>query len=195
LDIILASTSKIRRTILANAGVPFAPEDPKFDEAQAKLSMMGLDAKTVALSLAVAKSKAVSLQVPSALVIGADQTLDFHGRIFDKPSSLEEASQQLVALRNGTHSLFSALCCSIAGKTIWTYSDEAKLTMRNFTNEFLERYLVEISNSYSSSVGGYKLEGYGISLFDHIEGDYFTIMGLPILPLLNFLRQEKYIAS
>jgi septum formation protein len=194
-QIILASTSKIRRTILTNAGVEFAPEDPKYDESRAKLSMKGLTAMEVALSLAEAKSKAVSLQAPASLVIGADQTLEFDGRIFDKPTSLEEARQQLVALRNGTHYLHSALCCSIAGKMIWTYCDEARLTMRNFTKEFLERYLVEISKSYSHSVGGYKLEGFGINLFDRIEGDYFTIMGLPILPLLDFLRRGKYIAS
>lgn len=195
MNIILASTSEIRKTILANAGVEFLTQDPKLDEKAARLSMQGMTAKAVAISLAEAKSKVVSQEKPSSLVLGADQTLGIDGEIFDKPVSLAQTRQHLVALRNRTHSLYSALSCTIAGKMVWSYCGEAKLTMRNFTNEFLDQYLAEISQSYSSSVGGYKLEGYGINLFDRIEGDYFTILGLPLLPLLGFLRHEKYISS
>jgi septum formation protein len=195
LNITLASTSKIRQTILHSAGLKFSAQDSKLDEKTAKLSMKGLSARAMAESLAEMKSKKVSMLYPKSLVIGADQTLGFDGQIFDKPASIEEARKQLTTLRNRTHGLYSALNCMIAEKTVWSFCGEAKLTMRNFSDEFLDQYLRNISGSYASSVGGYKLEELGINLFDQIEGDYFTILGLPLLPLLSFLRQEKMIAS
>ena len=157
--------------------------------------MKGSTAQTIAMSLAELKSLRVSQQFPNSLIIGADQTLGFNNQVFDKPGSIQDARQQLTLLRNNTHSLYSALNCTIADKTVWSFCGEAKLTMRSFSDEFLDQYLEKISESYASSVGGYKLEEIGINLFDHIEGDYFTILGLPILPLLDFLRQEKFIAS
>lgn len=195
MNIILASTSKIRQTILRNAGLEFTVQDSGLDEKKAKLSMKGSSVQTVAVSLAELKSMRVSQQFPNSLIIGADQTLGFNNQVFDKPVSIQDARQQLTTLRNNTHSLYSALNCTIADKTVWSFCGEAKLTMRNFSDEFLDQYLDKISESYSSSVGGYKLEELGINLFDHIEGDYFTILGLPLLPLLNFLRQEKFVAS
>ena len=151
--------------------------------------------RELAINLAALKSKLASRKIPHAIVVGADQTLGFKGKVFDKPNSLEDARQQLMAFRNNTHSLYSALTCSIAGEPIWSFCDEAKLTMRNFSNAFLSQYLTQIFHTYSSSVGGYKLEETGINLFDKIEGDYFTILGLPLLPLLDFFRQRQIILS
>jgi septum formation protein len=195
LDIILASTSEIRKTILSNAGVHFTSCNPGLDEKSAKTTMRECSPRELAINLAALKSKLASQKIPHAVVVGADQTLGFKGKVFDKPNSLEDARQQLMIFRNNTHSLYSALTCSIAGEPIWSFCDEAKLTMRNFSDAFLSRYLMQIFHTYSSSVGGYKLEETGINLFDKIEGDYFTILGLPLLPLLDFFRQRQIIPS
>jgi septum formation protein len=195
LAIILASTSSIRKTILKNAGIEFAALDPELDENVAKRSLVAPGPEAMANALAEAKSKRVSERFPGALVIGADQTLGLEGQIFDKPRSIAEARQHLQALRNRTHELYSAICCTVDGKTVWTHCGKAQLTMRDFSDVFLDRYILSISKTYLSSVGGYKLEESGITLFEQIEGDYFTILGLPLLPLLKFLRQEKYIPS
>jgi septum formation protein len=194
-NIILASTSPTRKTILQNAGVHFESCDPHFDEEKAKLEMKKFSAAALAQALASAKSISVSLHHPQALVIGADQTLGFNGSVFDKPRSIPEARQQILALRNSTHNLYSALSCSIAGQSIWNHCDQATLSMRNFSDTFVDHYIATTGNSLLSSVGGYKLEEYGINLFKQVAGDYFTILGLPLLPLLAFLRQQKYIPS
>jgi septum formation protein len=195
LAIFLASTSSIRKTILKNAGIEFVARDPGLDEDIAKQSMAGYNPEAMANALAEAKAKRVSEIFPDALVIGTDQTLGLEGQIFDKPRSIGEARLHLQALRNKTHELCSSICCMQNGSAIWTYCGKAQLTMRNFSDAFLDGYVSSILNSYSSSVGGYKLEEIGITLFEKIEGDYFTILGLPLLPLLKFLRQEKYIPS
>jgi septum formation protein len=194
-NIILASTSPIRKTILQNAGVRFESRDPQFDEENAKQEMKEFSAAALAQALASAKSISVSLHHPQALVIGADQTLGFNDSVFNKPRSIPEARQQLLALRNRTHNLYSALSCSIAGHSIWNHCDLATLSVRDFSDAFLDHYIAKAGNSLLSSVGGYKLEEYGINLFKQVTGDYFTILGLPLLPLLAFLRQEKYIPS
>ena len=193
--IILASTSKIRSTILKNAGVPFTTEDSKLNEAAAKHSMADRSAKAQAMSLAELKAVRVSQRLPKELVIGADQTLGLGSKAFDKPNSLQETREQLLALRGKTHTLHSALACAIAGKTVWTFCGDAMLTMRNFSESFLDHYLTATADSYACSVGGYKLEEQGINLFEKIEGDYFTILGLPLLPLLSFLRLQKLVMT
>ncbi len=191
----LASTSKIRRNILDNAGIKFTAIDPELDETKAKNSMAEFSAQEIAMQLAKLKSSKISNQYSKALVIGADQVLGFKNQIFNKPASRAEAENQLLKLRNATHILYSALSCAIAGVEVWSHCSEARLTMRNFTPEFLSSYLDSGSKGYLSSVGGYKLEETGIQLFDKIEGDYFAILGLPILPLLDFLRRQEFILS
>ena len=195
MNIILASTSKIRRSILSNAGIEFSVVDSGIDEAQARAAMPQLPTQKMALELAKLKSGKISRQNREALVIGADQTLGFKNRVFNKPISRVDAEKQLLELRNATHTLYSAISCSINGVETWNHCAEAHLTMRNFTPDFLSLYLDGSPENYLSSVGGYKLEETGIQLFDRVEGDYFVILGLPILPLLDFLRRQEIIPS
>ncbi len=195
LDIILASTSKIRGKILAAAGIEFSVLDSELDEEKAKGSLTELSPRKISLELARLKSEKVSRQHPNAMTIGADQVLGFENRIFNKPVSRAEAESQLSMLRNATHTLYSTVSCAIAGAEVWSHCSEARLTMRDFTPEFLSSYLDGSPADYLSSVGAYKLEETGIQLFEKIEGDYFTILGLPILPLLGFLRQRGIVPS
>jgi septum formation protein len=195
LDIILASTSKIRRNILSNAGIKFSIVDSELDETEAKNSISELPPRNLALKLAKLKSQKVSRQHPEAIVIGADQVLGFKDQMFNKPASRADAEKQLSMLRNATHTLYSAISCAVAGAELWNHCSEARLTMRDFTPEFLSLYLSGSPENYLSSVGAYKLEETGIQLFEKIEGDYFTVLGLPILPLLKFLRDREIIQS
>lgn len=191
MDIILASTSKIRRNVLINAGIKFSVVDSDINETAAKAKMRELSVEKTARELAKLKSIKVSGQFPDAMVIGADQILGFQNNIFNKPASRAEAEIQLLKLRGNMHTLYSAISCAVAGSEIWSHCSEAHLTMRNFTPEFLSAYLNNSQESYLTSVGGYKLEESGIQLFDKIDGDYFAILGLPLLPLLGFLRQQE----
>ena len=195
LDIILASTSKIRGKILNAAGVRFSVANSELDEEKAKSSFNKLSPRRISLELAKMKSEKMSRQHPKAIVIGADQVLGFGNQIFNKPVSRVDAEKQLTTLRNATHTLYSAISCAMAGVEVWSYCSEARLTMRNFTQEFLTSYLDGNSEAYLTSVGAYKLEETGIQLFEKIEGDYFAILGLPLLPLLDFLRQRGIIPS
>ena len=195
LDIILASTSKIRGKILSAAGIKFSVLNSELDEEKAKSALSELSPRKISLELARLKSEKVSKQNPKAMTIGADQVLGFENRIFNKPASRSDAEEQLSMLRNATHTLYSAVSCAIAGAEVWNHCSEARLTMRDFTPEFLSSYLDGSPADYLSSVGAYKLEETGIQLFEKIEGDYFTVLGLPILPLLGFLRQRRIIPS
>jgi septum formation protein len=195
LDIILASTSKVRRDILRNAGIEFSVVDSELNETAAKNSMPKFSPRNLALELAKLKSRKVSIKNAKATVIGADQVLGFKDQIFNKPDSRADAEKQLSMLRNATHTLYSAISCTVAGAELWNHCSEARLTMRDFTPEFLSSYLEGNPENYLSSVGSYKLEETGIQLFEKIEGDYFTILGLPILPLLKFLRDREIIQS
>ena len=169
--------------------------DSGLDEAQAKNSFTELSPRKISLELARLKSEKISGQHPMAMTIGADQVLAFGNRIFNKPVSRADAEMQLTMLRNATHILYSAVSCAVAGAEVWNHCAEARLTMRDFTSEFLSSYLDGSQTDYLSSVGAYKLEETGIQLFEEIEGDYFTVLGLPILPLLGFLRQRGIIPS
>ena len=195
LDIILASTSKIRGKILSAAGIKFSVLNSELDEEKAKNSLTEFSPRKISLELARLKSEKVSKQHPEAMTIGADQVLGFENQIFNKSVSRADAENQLLMLRNATHTLYSAVSCAIAGAEVWSHCSEARLSMRDFTPEFLTSYLDGSPPDYLSSVGAYKLEETGIQLFEKIEGDYFTILGLPILPLLGFLRQRGIIPS
>lgn len=164
-------------------------------EEKAKNSFTNLSPRNISLELARLKSEKISRQHPEAMTIGADQVLGFENLIFNKPVSRVDAEKQLSMLRNATHTLYSAVSCATAGAEAWSHCSEARLTMRDFTPEFLSSYLDGSPADYLSSVGAYKLEETGIQLFEKIEGDYFTILGLPILPLLGFLRQRGIVPS
>lgn len=195
LDIILASTSKIRGKILSDAGIQFSVLNSELDEEKAKDSLTDLSPREISLELARLKSEKTSRQHPRAMTIGADQVLGIKNQVFNKPVSRADAEKQLLMLRNATHTLYSAVSCAIGGAEVWNHCSEARLTMRDFTREFLSSYLDGSPADYLSSVGAYKLEETGIQLFEKIDGDYFAILGLPILPLLGFLRQRGIIPS
>lgn len=191
-QIVLASGSQTRADILTGAGVSFATKDSGLDEAPVKKGAItrGETPAQMAQTLAFLKAELVSGQIPGALVIGADQVLVCEGTCFDKPENIDEAKGHLKALRGKPHSLETAVCVVRDGHEIWHYEAAPKLTMRNFTDEFLDDYLARAGTKVLWSVGAYQLEGPGIQLFEAVEGDYFSILGLPVLPLLEFLRSE-----
>ena len=188
-DLILASTSSARRALLGGAGLTFEAVAPGVDEDEVKRSLAAERATpdAVAATLAELKATRISRRRPQALVIGADQVMVCDGRLFDKPASVAQAREHLQVLRGRTHELVSALCVARGGARIWDCRERARLTMRNFDDAFLDAYLARAGDSVTTSVGCYRLEGLGPHLFARIDGDYFTILGLPLLPLLPFL--------
>lgn len=195
MNLVLASTSRIRGELLTQAGLAFTAMRPEVDENALKISAKGVSPGDLARSLAAAKAVSVTNRSPEALVIGADQVLNLAGKAFDKPASREEARQHLLQLRGQRHVLETAICCAKAGKIVWEHLGRATLTMRAFSESFLDDYLDHMGPEVTTSVGAYKLENLGIQLFDTIEGDYFTILGLPLLPLLDFLRRQGALAT
>ncbi len=193
-QIILASASKIRAQLLQNAGVNIEtmPADVDEDAMKRVLSSQSPQLKggDLAEFLAEAKALDISRKNPGHLVIGADQTLQCGNLLFDKARDLKDARKKLLALRGNTHTLYSAIACARQGAVVWRYNDAAHLTMRNFSPEFLGKYLALPGDDAFGSVGAYRLEAHGVQLFEKITGDYFTILGLPLLPLLEFLRAE-----
>jgi septum formation protein len=192
-EIMLASTSDIRRRLLETAGLRVRSIPPRVDESAFKRAFGqegGADACKLANALAAAKAQAVSLRHPRALVIGADQILLFDNRYFDKPKDLKEAAMQLSLLRGNAHCLTTAVAVARRGEIVWSDCVVAKLTMRRFSDEFLAAYLASVGEDALTSVGAYKIEGRGVQLFHRIDGDFFAILGLPLLPLLSFLRRE-----
>ena len=145
-------------------------------------------AADLALVLATAKAAAVSTSYPYSYVLGADQILECGGTLFDKPRSLQQARQQLLQLRGCRHRLVNGLVILKSGQTVWSHTETATLTMRDFSERFLDSYLDTVGEQVLSSVGGYQLEGPGSQLFESVDGDYFSILGLPLLPLLAYLR-------
>lgn len=192
-NLVLASTSQTRRAILENAGLNFETRQPLSDEEGAKSKLINLSAKELARYLAA--QKALSLSTSDSIILGCDQTLSCRGKLYNKPRSIAEALQQLLELRGQSHMLHSALAIAQNGKVIWTVCDEAKLTMRNFSDEFAKAYTENCGPKLLNTVGSYQLENTGSQLFEKIEGDYFTILGLPLLPCLAFLRHIKFIAT
>jgi septum formation protein len=194
--IVLASQSKARRALLAVAGVEAAIEPAALDEDEIKRRVRseGGDTARCALTLAEAKAARVARNHADALVIGADQILDCGGAWFDKPRDLADAKAQLGTLRGRAHELVSAVAVARGEKYLWRHVEHARLLMRPFTDAFLDSYVAAMGERLTETVGGYALEGLGAQLFERVEGDYFAILGLPLLPLLAFLRDEGAVA-
>ena len=188
--LILASTSATRQRLLRAAGLRFTAEAASVDETSVLESLVAEKAKPrdVADVLAELKAVKISYRNPEATVIGADQVLSLGAEMFQKPIDRDAARAQLLRLRGRTHVLSSAVCVARGGSVVWRLVDEARLTMRAFSDEFLDAYLVDAAEDILGSVGAYHVEGVGIQLFSKIEGDAFTIQGLPLLPLIDFLR-------
>lgn len=192
-NLILASLSRTRQDMLASAGIQFHAIPPKIDEEALKDAWLAKtpDMSPRDLALKLAREKALSLDaVPEKIVIAADQTLSMDGQLFNKAHDKDELTTKLKTLRGKTHHLHSAVAVAKAGKIVFEKIGDADLTMRDFSDDFLETYVQKAGNAALSSVGGYQLENLGVQLFDDIKGDYFAILGLPLLELLAFLRQE-----
>lgn len=193
--LILASKSPFRSAILKNAGIAFSTESADIDEraVEAPLYKSGATPQEVAEVLAEAKALSVSENHPDAVVIGCDQTLSLGDQIFHKPVDMDAARRQLLQFSGKTHQLNSAVVLVKNGETLWRHVSVARMTMRDLDPGFVGRYLGRVGDIALSSVGAYQVEGPGIQLFEEIEGDYFTIVGLPLLPLLHELRKENLI--
>ncbi|MEP3302110.1 MAG: Maf-like protein [Hoeflea sp.] len=187
--LVLASASPYRKALLENAGLSFDVEPAQVDERAIELTLEGMDAEDIALILAEAKAQDVSSRNPGAIVIGSDQTLSLEGEVFHKPGDMEQARRRLLKLSGRTHELNSGVVLARDGNTVWRHMSIARMTMRPLDPGFIGRHLSAVGNRALSSVGAYQLEGEGIQLFERFEGDYFTIIGLPLLPLLAQLRQ------
>ena len=189
--IVLSSTSASRRRLLSQTGIYFDTARPPVDEApiKARLKQGGASAADVAEALAEAKANSVADILPGHYVIGADQMLECEGAWFDKPESRDAALRQLLALRGKTHHLLTAAVIAHEGRIIWRHTEVAQMTMRDFSNEFLATYLDKAGDALTRSVGAYEVEGIGVQLFAKIEGDYYSILGLPVVPLLIALRE------
>jgi septum formation protein len=185
--------------MLDAAGLTFAVAPADVDERAIRETLQadesGIEPADVAEVLARAKAETISRQHLNALVIGADQVLALDDEIFEKPADLAGARRHLQKLRGRTHQLHSAVVLAANGEVVWTQVDTASLTMHAFSADFLETYLTLAGTVICDSVGAYQLESQGVQLFERIEGDYFTILGLPLLPLLAELRVRKVIAS
>ncbi|MET0969585.1 MAG: Maf family protein [Tardiphaga sp.] len=192
--LILASQSAARRMLLKNAGIAFEAIPADIDERalqeRSKLTAPG----DVAALLAEQKAAYVSLRHPGRYVIGADQTLSLGQKLFNKPAGREAAAEQLLALSGQTHELHSAIAVACDGATLFSKITVAHMTMRPLDRAAIDTYLDAAGEGVTTSVGAYQLETLGVHLFELIEGDHFTILGLPLLPLLKFLRGEKMLA-
>jgi septum formation protein len=189
--LILASKSTARRAVLEGARVPFEAVGSGVDEDAAKVGLAERRAspRQVAEALAEDKALAVSVRRPE-LVVGADQTLEFQGQLYDKAETLDAARDRLKTLRGKPHQLHSAVVVAQAGAVVWRETQSATLRMRDFSDAFLEDYLATEGEAALGSVGCYRLEGMGLQLFSRIEGDYFTILGLPMMGLMDLLRRR-----
>ena len=187
--LVLASSSRSRRQLLANAGLAFEIDPAGVDEQETTRSLLARRAspQEIAETLAEMKATRVSDRRPQALVVGGDSTLAANGRLFEKPPTMAAARKQLLALSGQTHELFSSVVVARGGARLWHWNERARLTMKPFGEPFLDAYLARAGEAVLDSVGAYQLEGLGAHLFSRVDGDYFTILGLPLLPLLSFL--------
>ncbi|MCE1235331.1 MAG: Maf family protein [Hyphomicrobiales bacterium] len=195
--LVLASRSASRIALLAGAGLAFEGVPSEVDEraVEAPLLAAGADAIAIALHLAEAKALDVAARRSDALVLGCDQTLGLDGERFVKPENRAAARDQLSRLRGRVHELHSALALVEDGRVVWRDVVTARMTMRDFSEAFLDDYCARVGDAVLASVGCYQLEGLGVTLFEAIEGDYFTILGLPLLPLLAELRRRGHLIS
>lgn len=195
--LILASASKIRADLLRNAGLDVETLAARIDEEAIRQALEAENAtpRDQADALAEMKASKISARHPEAVVIGCDQVLDFKGQVFGKPLDIDAARAQLLALRGQSHKLLSAVVLYENGRPTWRYVGEVRLTMREFSADYLEAYLAREGASLLDSVGGYKLEGEGVRLFSSISGDYFTVLGLPLVALLGHLSQRGIIPA
>ena len=196
-QVILASASTTRADILRNAAVPHRVMPARVDEAAVKqsLSRDGAAASVIAETLAEFKAQQIARRETRALVIGADQVLECGGTLFDKPVDIDHARAHLIALRGRQHTLFTSVCLVRDDAVLWHHNATADLHMRALSDTFIDRYIDQVGERVCESVGAYQLEGPGIQLFSRIDGDYFTIRGLPLLPLLDVLRQHGVVPS
>jgi septum formation protein len=190
--LVLASQSATRVKLLRAAGIAFVAKASRVDERAEETPKIAAGASPADIAMALAEAKAldVSTREADALVVGADQTLDFGGERWTKPATVAAAREQLARLSGHTHRLHSAVAVARHGNIAWRHNESASLTLRSLTAAAIDAYLAEVGNAVLGSVGAYQIEGQGIRLFEKIDGDYFTILGLPLLPLLLYLRGE-----
>jgi septum formation protein len=197
MSLVLASASAARADLLRRAGVDIVVDPGRVDEAAVKASLLaeGAPPRDVADKLAELKALRVGSRHDRALVLGADQVLVHRGEILDKPASLDQARTHLERLRGQHHELLSAAVIVLQGAPIWRHVGQARLTMRPFSDAFLDGYLARVGENALTSVGAYHLEGLGAQLFARVDGDYFTVLGLPLLEILGFLRARGLLAE
>jgi septum formation protein len=193
--LVLASRSTVRRTLLKAAGVPIEVCPADIDERGFEAGAPSQEAGTIAALLAREKATVVARLNPGRLTLGADQTLSLGGKRFAKPSDLSAARAQLRALSGRTHELHSAIAFVQDGAVLFEHVDVARLTMRAFSERFLISYLDAVGSVATTSVGAYQIEGPGIQLFERVDGDYFTVLGLPLMAVLDFLRRRGWLAA
>jgi len=193
--LVLASKSAVRHEILRDAGIPIEVHPADIDERAIEQQAATRDPGKIAALLACTKARVIAAQLSGRLVLGADQTLALGERRFSKPADLVAAREQLKALRGQTHELHTAIALVREGAILFEHREVARLAMRAFSDDFLEAYLDAMGAAVTASVGGYQLEKAGIQLFERIEGDHFVILGLPLLPLVRFLRGEGLLVT
>jgi septum formation protein len=193
--LVLASRSKVRQRLLVAAGIPIDVCPADLDEREVELAAPSQQSAAVATFLSREKALSVELSNPGRLVLGADQLLALDGKRFSKPSDRALARAQLLALSGRTHTLYSAVAVVHNAAVVFEHVGTARMTMRPLSDRFLEHYLDVVGSAATESVGAYQLEGFGIQLFERVDGEYFTILGLPLMEILEFLRRDGLLLS